>query len=383
MSSQSKAKAKAKAAAKKKAAADKKQATQLKAILKSVGVNVSTSQVQSAQRSISAGGNSGGGSSSSNKPYEDSKGNAFATHAEAAASEAKIRSGGSSVASTNTPAGMSQTQFIDYLVSQGLVTDKNKAYETLGIADPNAQTEKPAPELKIDEANPFMQPGNLPPGWENYSDTQKALYNGDATMMYQALLAGKELNPNVELSPEVLKKFTEDATAQLDPYYQEKFGLEKNKFETSISNMMADYNKNLGRVDTGFKETLGAQAQGEAESGTAFSSGRVQREGRTIDLKNQELQDYTTGIQRTGQELATDYEKQFGSAGLRTLNIPGLTEYKASTGGVAPSATRSLYAPLGNIALGEQNKARELAIKNEADVLEQSYRGNRSLTGQY
>jgi LysM repeat protein len=404
-------------------------AKKLQSVLKSVGIKVSDSQMKSAIKTTQSGG---GGSSSSNRtvtvptpaptptPVASSGSNytiksgdtlsaiaarnnttvsALATAngianpnlIQAGATLKIPSSGGGSPAPTSpTPttntqntsgAGMSQTQFVDMLANQGIITDKNKAYQTLGITTPEVPvvppTVVPPPTKPEDESNPLLQ--NLPPNFKSWPPEMQAYFLETGRYQGMMLENGKVVNPNIELSPSVIKKFVDQATTEIDPAYKEKFSLLDNEFTTSIDRMMTDYNKEMGRVDTSFKKTLGEQAQSEAESGTAFSSGRQDRETQAVDKQNQIMGDFTTSVQRTAQDNALKYEEAAGSDRLRSLNIPGLTSYNASNQGVSQGASRSLYAPLGNIALGSINKTREVDLAQRSKELEGDYRKSRIL----
>lgn len=337
-------------------------AKKLSGILKSVGVNVSASKIQSiVAKSGGSSSNKNVASTPATKPFNIMD---YVTPGKEAEAQAIINKGSGGGSTTAPGAGMSQTQFVDYLVNQGIVTDKNKAYQTLG--------------LKIDETNPFIAEG-MPANFNTWPSEVQAEYLSAVNAQTKAIESGKVVNPNIELTPEVLKKFKDQAMTELDPVYKEKFSLLDNEFNTSISRLMDEYNKQMGRVDTTFKQTLGTQAEGEAASGTAFSSGRKQRQERTIDLQNQTLADTELAAQQAAQDTATAYEKLAGSDKLRTLNIPGLTQYRASGTGVTSAGTRSLYNPLGNIALGEYNQQKEKELGLRSAELEKDYRANREL----
>jgi hypothetical protein len=423
--------------------ANSKDTAVAKKLLKSIGINKSSSEISKALNKVSkssGGGTSGSSSKKTTTPTGSGvigpDGKDFAdtlrsiginvTNEQVSAANKKVTSGGGNAptSKTNTVAppttnlqpgstGSSVKQLQDYLVSQKYMTQDQvntgygtygpqttaavkKMQETLGvnnssgpgyygpqtIAATTKQTSTPiVPEAllpQVDPTNPFLDEG-LPATFDTWPPEIQATYLSAVNAQTKAIESGKVVNPNIELSPEILRKFKDQAIAELDPYYQEKFSLLDNEFNTSIDRLMADYNKNMGRVDTTFKQTLGTQAQSEAEQGTAFSSGRQDRQARTVDLQNQALTDTTTEAQRLAQDTATSYEKLAGSDKLRSLNIPGLTNYQASTSGVSQAGTRSLYNPLGNIALGEYNKQKETDLASRASELEKTYRANREL----
>jgi hypothetical protein len=290
---------------------------------------------------------------------------------------------------TTTIKTNNQKQLKDMTVAEAKAAGKLTEYYALAGLGPDGkairqQTPSPTPTITTPTKPTKPTDPTKPASWDQFPPGFQMAWEEMERFKNDALKVGKVLNPYVELSPEIIRGFMDKATANLDPYYKEQISLYDNQFKTSIDNMMSDYNKSLGRLDTSFKGQMKTQAQGEAESGTAFSSGRQEREARTVDLQNQDITDYTTGVQRSAQEMATDYESKLGSDKLRSLNIPGLTPYTATNTGVSTGTnTRSLYSPLGNIATGSLNDERRTAIENRANQLETAYRGQRTLGNSY
>lgn len=207
----------------------------------------------------------------------------------------------------------------------------------------------------------------------------QAIYLQTATSLGKTIESGKVVNPNIELTPAENQKLLEQARAEIDPYYQEKITGMKQDFQTSISRLMEDYNKGVTRRADQFKTTLEDQAETEADRGLAFSSGRKERLDRTINLENNALSDAATSLTRTGEDQARSLERNIGTSGLRSLNIPGLTTYSASESGYNPSGSRDLFAPLGNVNIGEVGKAQTVDEAQRKSQLETAFRANRVL----
>ena len=205
------------------------------------------------------------------------------------------------------------------------------------------------------------------------------LLPGLESILNKAIESGKVVNPNIEISPAQIQQFLTQATTELEPYYKERLGLLKNDLDVSMKRLTEDYAKGIERAKDPFKQELATQAEGEAQSGTAFSSGRADREKRTVDVQQNKLEDFTTQATRNIQDTGLAYEKEAGSDLARSLNLPTLTGYSASNTGITPGVTRSVYAPLGNIPLGSVGKERETALRTRASELEETYRRNRIL----
>src|SRR3990167_2493566 len=190
--------------------------------------------------------------------------------------------------------------------------------------------------------------------------------------------SGQVINPDIELTPEILKQFTDQATAEIDPYYKEVLGGIKGDLDISFQRMQEDYDKSIGKTEERFKENLAIQAGNEAEQGTAFSSGRIQREQQAVTNQQRQLDDTSLGLARDVQDIGRQAERQIGSTELGGVIIPQFKTYQASTQGFMPSGTRSLFTPQGNM-LGTIPKQRTVDLANRSSNLEEMYRTNRVL----
>lgn len=162
---------------------------------------------------------------------------------------------------------------------------------------------------------------------------------------------GEKVNPDLTITPEVAQKFLDQATSELEPYYQELIRQHKQDLSISFQQLQEDYTKQIERVQPEFQKTLEAQDSAEAESGTAFSSGRVSREKDIITKQQQQLDDFLTVNQRDVQSKALTSERAIGSRNFADLGIPSLQTYAAGRGIIAPkgeikpTGSRSLYTP--------------------------------------
>lgn len=194
------------------------------------------------------------------------------------------------------------------------------------------------------------------------------------------IAAGKIINPNVTLEPAKMQEFLDQAKSQIDPYYAEQIGNFTQDLQTSIRRLQEDYTKNISRGEETFKTGLGVQAEGEAQAGLAFGSERNVRLGRTITGQNQALEDTSTQMARSMQDLGVQTERTIGSSGLAGLNLSyGAPAYIASESGYTPTGTRLLFTPQGNLigtlpaqrSVDEINRQNQLAAaqnaKNTAD----------------
>lgn len=200
--------------------------------------------------------------------------------------------------------------------------------------------------------------------------------------------SGQKVNPDLTITPELTAKFLEQATSELDPYYQELIRQNKQDLSTSFQQLQQDYNTQISREQPAFQQNLENQDITEANQGTAFSSGRVKREGDIITGEQQKLDDYFQSNQRSAEGLARTGERQIGSRAFSDLGIPSLQSYAAQRGTIAPrgqlasTGSRSLYSPQGGL-FGELPGQAKTAIDTRASALSEAEIKKRILDSGY
>ena len=188
--------------------------------------------------------------------------------------------------------------------------------------------------------------------------------------------SGQRVNPDLTITPELTAKFVEDATKELDPYYQELINQHKQDLTISYRQLQEDYNTQIEREQPAFQQTLQGQDRAEAESGMAFSSGRKDREQQTISGQQQRLDDLFSNTQRTAEANALSSERAIGSRAFADLGIPTLQTYSAQRNTIAPrgelatTGSRNLYTPQTGL-FGELPANKKTAISNRVGELTQ------------
>lgn len=216
--------------------------------------------------------------------------------------------------------------------------------------------------------------------FDSLPDELKPAFIQTAMSLGKSIESGKVVNPNIEISPSQLRKFYAQAQTELDPYYNEQFNQLKGNLDLSLKRMEDDYNRVVAQSKDPFQQTLKNQANQEANQGTAFSSGRIERENRTIGNTQNSLDDLYRGVQRGGQDLLRGYESQVGSSKARQLNLPSISPVKASTGGLASDQARVIDSNLlGGVSFGTVGASRETSLRQRQNELESIYRTNRVL----
>jgi peptidoglycan hydrolase-like protein with peptidoglycan-binding domain len=212
----------------------------------------------------------------------------------------------------------------------------------------------------------------------------KSLFDQLTLQISTLVEQGQRVNPDLTITPEMTARFLEQATKELDPYYQELIRQNKQDLSTSFQQLQEDYNKTIQREQPAFQQTLEGQDINEAEAGMAFSSGRQKREQNIISGQQQRLDDLFQINQRGAEKLAVTGERQIGSRAFGDLGIPSLQQYAAQRSTISPRGTltstgsRSLYAPQTGL-FGELPAQAKTAIDTRTSALEEAERKKRIL----
>lgn len=250
-----------------------------------------------------------------------------------------------------------------------------------------ASNPTPARELPNNQPTPNPTPTYTPPAPTPTPETNPDLEAVVATIpalketldilrlqLQQKLEEGKKVNPDLTITPELAQKFVNDATSELDPYYQELIGQHKQDLDISFRQLQQDYTTAIQREQPAFQDKLESQDISEAESGTAFSSGRVKREGDIVRGQQERLDDMFNQSQREVQSRALSSERAIGSRNFADLGIPSLSTYSAGRtisprGELTSTGTRSLYTPQGGL-FGTVPAEQKTAVAKRAGELE-------------
>lgn len=190
--------------------------------------------------------------------------------------------------------------------------------------------------------------------------------------------AGKVLNPNIEITPEKVQEFTNQATSELDPYYQEVINNYKDDLNTSILRLKTDFETGVRNAEDPFKRNLAAVAESEAQAGLTYGSERAKREQTNVLGQQQLIDENALKVQRSAEDAYKQAERTIGSDALSGVSIPNIKDYNVNKLGFAESGLRNLYATKGNL-VGTFQKEKTTNIRTRASELEDAYRQNRIL----
>lgn len=214
--------------------------------------------------------------------------------------------------------------------------------------------------------------------FDSLPDELKYAYIQSIMALGKSIEAGKVINPNIEITPEQAKEFSDQAFTELDPYYQEKIKNYKQDLETSTKRLQEDFEKGIRRAEEPFKQNLQAQAEVEAQAGLTYGSERIRREGQAITKQQQGIDDYTTEATRKLEDARKTGERYLGSDILGGMETPSLGQYNVSRKGFEQTGTRKLPALTGGL-MGELPKQQTVDLSTRASDLEEAYRKQRIL----
>ena len=233
----------------------------------------------------------------------------------------------------------SKSGFVDERGSNGLLTNPTDAKFDRNTGEPITETD---PETKALEDAMASDP------------VVKMLYEQQKLILEEMQKQNQVVNPDLTISPALVKQFSDEIVGKLDPYYQELLRQKKQDFDITFQRLQQDYDKNIEREQPAFEQSLENQDITEANQGTAFSSGRADRERTLITGQQNRLDDYFQNAQRTIQNNAMSGERTLGSRDFSSLGIPSLQSFAAGRtispkGSITPSGNRQLFNPIGGI----------------------------------
>ena len=227
----------------------------------------------------------------------------------------------------------------------------------------------PTPTPETPQKNPLEDVVSTVPGLKELLDTLQL-------QLDEKIQSGQRVNPDLTITPELTAKFVDEATKELDPYYQELINQYKQDLTISSRQLQEDYNSQVKTEKQNFGQTLQNQDITEANQGTAFSSGRIDRENQIVSNQQQKLEDLYTNTQRTVEANALTAERKIGSRAFSDLGIPSLQTYSAQRNTIAPrgefasTGDRNLYTPQTGL-FGELPATEKTAIAKRAGELTQ------------
>lgn len=183
---------------------------------------------------------------------------------------------------------------------------------------------------------------------------------------------GMVINPNMDLTPDVIAKILEKAKATVHPQFAQQIAGIQEDLRRNSELTKASYEGEIADRKQNFERNLGTAREQYADSGLAFSG---QRGSGELGMQSNENRTLDSLSSQYGQALggyARNTEQQLGTAGYNSgYQIPSLANYRADLGGnggynnsgtVGTGYTPGTYQ-LGSVPLAETASA--LALRNQ------------------
>jgi len=192
--------------------------------------------------------------------------------------------------------------------------------------------------------------------------------------------AGNVINPDIELTPEEIQAFLDQAVEELDPYYSSYIESIKTDLTADIKQLQESYNLTKEQRLADFQASLAGRREAEATGGTIFSGGRMKRAQALQGQHERSLSALEAGAFGTARKLGSAAEQDIGSDAMGG-NIPTVQTGSLSLmgeGQYVPISDRSLYELQGGV-YGSKQQERTTAERLRASQLEQAERESRAL----
>jgi len=187
--------------------------------------------------------------------------------------------------------------------------------------------------------------------------------------------AGQTINPKIELTPDTIQGFLDQATEEISPYYAEQIGSIKDRLSENINYLQEAYQLEKEQEKEKFLQSLTGIGEEAAEAGLAYSGKRKEAEEklrtgteRSLSARGLELEQQLRGLTRTSAETA-------GSSALAGLDLP---TFKTPEVEGVTAGRRLDFAPPTGIT-GSLQRERLTAEQQRAAELEEAERKKRAL----
>lgn len=181
----------------------------------------------------------------------------------------------------------------------------------------------------------------LPSTGNSTLDSLQAAFGGS---LLSGIQSGAQVNPNLQITPDLVTQFLNEAHGSVDPYYQQQLTSEITNINAAVGTLASQYGTAQAGQQAQFQQGIDTERENAGGSGTAFSGGRGLTEQYALGSQNRALQNIDLQYgQAIGQQLRQ------GGADLGN-GIPGLTG-SASSFALPSLATQSstLEGPRGGV----------------------------------
>lgn len=207
------------------------------------------------------------------------------------------------------------------------------------------------------------------------NETLDGILDGFKKTLDSLTASGNIINPKVAITPEILSQFTNQVSAELDPYYKQQFDAVKTDLQDDWSSLNEQYKQSVKATEANFKQSLDSQRESEAGAGTIFSGGRIRRENDLTQSAQRTIDSLRNSLNTSATNLGKTAERKIGSTALSGLSAPTYQNYSVSNlgeGQYVPIDSRSLYTPTSGIT-GSLEREQIEKKRSYLDLLKNNY----------
>lgn len=218
--------------------------------------------------------------------------------------------------------------------------------------------------------------------------TLDSILTGLGGYVQNNLAQGNVVNPALQITPDLVSKFLQQAHTQVDPYYRDQMNQELDNINASLKNLGAQYGFAQGDAQAQFQQGLATSREAAAGAGTAFSGGRGLNEQNMLSAQNRTLGALDTAYQ---QKIGDTLRAGAAKIGTNTMGLPSTANFQlpslvgqratleGARGGTVGGNSLDLgYNPsnysLGSLVAGPQGYSS--ALTNSANQFLSSYLGS-------
>lgn len=231
---------------------------------------------------------------------------------------------------------------------------------------------------------PNTPPGTPPPGTPPPLNTGNpqldAIYAQLQAYLQQLQTQGRTVNPNIQLSPQDIQRFLDQATGEISPYYASQINAIKGDLTQNIQALQQQYEYQKKDQEAQFKAGLDSSRESAAGAGTVFSGARNLGEQNQAASAQRNLDSLgLSASNQIGSQLRSA-ESKIGSSNVRSLSIPNLEVPKASFGSSSFGTGRSISSFTPGDYTGSIEYQQRGDIRSLSDLLGQQEVRRRSLS---
>ena len=183
-------------------------------------------------------------------------------------------------------------------------------------------------------------------------------------MVQNNLAMGNVVNPNLDITPDLVSQFLSEAHTQMDPEFQGKLSSEIDSINASLKNISTQFATQQGEQGQSFISNLNAERNAAGGNGTAISGVRGLSENFLQASANRSLaslaSNYETSIGNTlragGAAVGTNAASMGLNGDINSFNLPSLfgatASLEGSRGGINTGAALNYNYNPSNYKIG-------------------------------